>query len=632
LVQLSRPQEEAVKYVEGAAVVTAGAGSGKTRVLTSKIAHLVNDLDYDPARILAITFTNKAADEMKSRLRKITRRPATAFPWVRTFHSACFQILKRYGAKFGFQSPIVIHSDYQQTKDLKKVFIELGVDEKKYLKQMASMISLAKNSKDPMVFLDGRKLLPDKRFEIYKRYNEILRGQNAVDFDDILMLTRDLLRDYPTISDRYRDYFQYILVDEFQDSNEVQNEITHMLTNNGNLTVVGDDYQSIYMFRGANPAHFISFAKGSDDVRVFKLEKNYRSTKQIVLAANAVIARNIYKLEKECFSSREGSLIGLSEFFNDQLEAAWVASKCLEYKKSHGIEYRDITVLYRAKFCSFYFERALRNSRIPYKMLGGVGFFQRREIQDLNAYLISAVNTRDNASFERIVNVPSRRIGEGTVKRIVRNTDAESTQESCREALTKNFLSATIITNLRAVLSVLEHIKNLPPVTAINEVMRLVDYKDYMKGFCENEIEYESRLENIEQLLFSAQQFSTIADYLEDVSLVNEDKADEEKDDGVRLSTIHAAKGLEYKVVFIVAAEERILPHARAIEESSDGIEEERRLMYVAMTRAADQLHITHSEERRGTPMFPSSFISEIPAHFLEELTSRRPKRSEIDW
>ncbi len=620
--KLSAAQQSAVSYVSSPAIVTAGAGSGKTRTLTSKIAFLVNNLGYDPAKILAITFTNKAADEMKQRLVQITGRPVKDFPWVRTFHSACFKILKIHCELLGYRKPLMIHAENQQKAHLKKVLAELNLD-KKYLYASAGMISKAKNSGHPLAYLNSSGKVPRKS-EVYRRYNELLEQSNSVDFDDILLLTRDLFTKFPEVRLQYQQEFDYILVDEFQDSNTIQNKIINLLIRNGNLTVVGDDYQSIYKFRGADPAHFINFAQVYQDAQIFKLEKNYRSTAQIVAAADAVIANNAQRIEKQCFSDRKGDLIQHKQSYDEAEEAAWVAEKCWEYINYQKIPVEQIAILYRTKFTSLSFERALRSGRIPYTMVGAQGFFQRREVQDINAYLISAVNPQDDVSLERIINVPRRGIGPAAFGKILAARKADmSLQQVCIQAIGKNLLPKKAASALQKLMDFLPSLANTHPDHAIRRVLHEMEYDEYVKSFSENKEDYISRKENIEQLVFSASQKRTIADYLEDAALIREDQDNDDSLYGVRLSTIHAAKGLEFKVVFVVTLEEGILPHHRSVmiegddEENEEGIEEERRLMYVAMTRASDHLHLTWAMTRRGEMARPSRFLGEIPQKLL---------------
>lgn len=624
--QLSEAQKQAVEYVDGPTLVTAGAGSGKTRTLTAKIAHLVTRLGYDPAAILAITFTNKAAEEMKGRLEQATGLAISRFPWVRTFHSACFQILKEHCEWLGYHKPITIHSDYQQKTDAKKVLIHLDLD-RKYLGPLRSLISRAKNSGIPYDYLSANGRLPRMR-EAYDLYNEILARQNAVDFDDILLLTRDLLEKNQEVRERFRAAFDYILIDEFQDSNPIQNAIVDLLLRNGNLTVVGDDYQSIYQFRGADPLHFIDFPNKYPTTRIFRLERNYRSTEPIVAATDALIAHNRSRIDKTCYSTRPGPLIQLAEFLDENQEASWVARRCWEYRNYRKIPLERMAVLYRTRFCSLALERAMRTNRLPYQMMGGSGFFERREVQDLNAYLICAVNPRDDASFERIVNVPKRGIGTGTLNKVLAHREAgQAIQKTCRIALQLGRIRGKAATALNQLLELLHLVSRKPPAEAIELIVEQTGYRDYLGSFSESAEDYDMRLENLHQMGFSASQHRTIAGYLEDCALVREDQDDADDGRGVRLSTFHAAKGLEYQVVFVIGLEEGLLPHWRSVTSAGEdpetavgdpGLEEERRLLYVGMTRAVDRLHLSRARARRGEFNRASRFLDEIPKSYLE--------------
>lgn len=620
---LSPAQQEAVRYVLSPTIVTAGAGSGKTRTLTSKIAHLVNDLGYDPAKILAITFTNKAAEEMKDRLANTTGRPVDDFPWVRTFHSACFRILKAHCDLLGYCKPLLIHAESHQRTHLKKVLAEFDLD-RKYLYGAGSMISHAKNSGDARQYLQAHGKLP-RKMEIYRRYNELLEQNNSVDFDDILLLTRDLLKKFPEIRSAYQEQFDYILVDEFQDSNAIQNEIVDLLLKDGRLTVVGDDYQSIYKFRGADPAHFINFPRKYSGAQVFKLEENYRSTAQIVAASDELIAHNAARMEKKCFSRREGELIGVKLLMDERSEAGWIAEKCWEYANYKKIPRHQMAVLFRTKFASLPLERAFRAAQIPYVMVGAQAFFLRREVQDINAYLVCAINDRDDVSFERIMNVPRRGIGAGALNKILAVREPEMTlRQACRKAVSNKLLPQKTAATLDKLLTFLESLREHKPDTAMLRVIDETGYEEHVRGFAENEDDFTTRMENLRQMVFDASHKATIAEYVEDAALIRDDQDTAENNkNAVRLSTIHAAKGLEFKVVFVVGLEEGMLPHHRSLgleqeADNDEGLQEERRLMYVAMTRASDLLHLTYTMMRKGEPTQPSRFLDEIPKDLLQ--------------
>uniref|UniRef100_A0A832EID6 DNA 3'-5' helicase n=1 Tax=Desulfacinum infernum TaxID=35837 RepID=A0A832EID6_9BACT len=620
---LTPPQKEAVESIGRPVLVAAGAGSGKTRTLTAKIAYLVNTLGYDPARILAITFTNKAAEEMKRRLEAITGRPAQAFPWVRTFHSACFQILKEHCELLGYTRPLSIHSEYQQRVDMKKALAELDIDNTA-LNAYRAAVSRAKNSDDPLDYLTRSSRLR-RVHEVFDLYNRILAQHNAVDFDDILSLTRELLTRNEAVRRRCQDLFDYVLVDEFQDSNAVQCRIMDLLLRDGNLTVVGDDYQSIYQFRGADPSFFIHFPRNYPQAKVVRLEENFRSTRPIVAAAEALIARNVSRIEKKCFSRRDGKPVEVRRFLSDDHEAQWVAEKCRALHLADGTPFREMAVLYRTKFCSMVLERAMRQKGVPYTMMGGRGFFERREVQDIHAYLMSALNPKDDVAFERILNVPRRGLGAATLKKIL-GTGGSGTplQEKCRRALERGLLSKKVAAAVEELLALLERLRALKPHEAIRAVVEGCGYEEYLRMVSEGEDDFISRMENIDQMIHAAREAPDVESYLESCALIREDQDDAEAGTGVRLATFHAAKGLEFQVVFVVGVEEGLLPHWRSVqgpaaadggvgEESVQGIEEERRLFYVAMTRAARDLYLSHALERKGDLVKPSRFLKELP-------------------
>jgi len=611
---LSLQQKKAVEYTGSPALVVAGAGSGKTRTLTAKVSYLISK-GYDPARILAITFTNKAADEMKERLVKLTGLPLESFPWVRTYHSACFKILKQHCTELGYRQPLQIFAEYQQQKVLKGVLTEKLNIEKKYVPAVLSRISRAKNSGRPEVYLDKKPLVAHIRVaEAYALYNQELKNSNAVDFDDILLLVRDLLRDHQWIRDRYQKLFAYILVDEYQDTNNLQEELTGLFLRNGNLFCVGDDWQAIYSFRGSNVGHFLSFRSKYKDAKVFRLEQNYRSADEIVQVANELIGYNDSRMEKKCFSKKQGGRVELFEFDDEKEEAGWTSQQ-IRSLRDGGIAYDQMAVLYRTKFCSLSFEQVLRAQGIPYRMLGGKGFFERKEVMDINCYLTAAAFEKDDAAFERILNVPRRGIGPGTIQKIVRlKTDGLSLQGAARQALRDHMLPAKIAASISAVLDLLDDVRDLQPDLAVAEILKRTGYLEYLKAYSQaNSMEYTSREENIDQLIYSASQKDSIVDYLEEAALIKEDKSDDEDDPGygVNLATVHAAKGLEFQAVFVVGCEENLFPHWKSLE-SETGLEEERRLMYVAVTRSAKHLFLSCAGFRKGQFNPKSRFLNEI--------------------
>ncbi|MDD2388575.1 MAG: UvrD-helicase domain-containing protein [Desulfobacterales bacterium] len=612
--ELSSQQKEAVEYTGTPALVVAGAGSGKTRTLISKMVYLVEG-GFDPQRILAITFTNKAADEMKDRLIDATGLTLQQFPWVRTFHSACYRILKLHCEKVGLHAPLQIYSEYHQKKTIKDIIVDRFNLDKKHVPVIAAQISNAKNSGDPEAYFQHNSRSAQMRLlDIYRIYEEELQNKNAVDFDDILMLVRNLLRDNPDIRRSYQEKFQYILCDEYQDTNDLQEEIARLLMKNGNLFCVGDDWQAIYSFRGSNVNNFLEFQKKYKGSKVFRLEQNYRCANEIVQVANDLIKYNDQQMNKSCFSSKQGGIVECLEFGDERAEADWVAQK-IKVLLGHGIPYQDMAVLFRTKFCSLSFEQSFRYFQIPYRMLGGKGFFERKEIMDLNCYLMAAVFESDDAAFERIVNTPKRGIGAGAISKIAKmKTMGMSLQDAARKALAEKILAPRIYQPVSRLIELLDDIKMMKPDAAVQEVLDRVGYLDHLKSYSiSNSMDYTSKVENIEQLMYSAGQKDSIADYLEEAALVREDKKDEDDESGfgVNLSTVHASKGLEFKVVFVVGCEEQLFPHWKAMD-SEAGLEEERRLMYVAMTRAEKCLFLSSANYRKGQFNRRSRFLDEI--------------------
>ncbi len=610
--KLSKQQQQAVEHI-GAALVVAGAGSGKTRALTAKIAHLIEN-GYQPERILAITFTNKAADEMKRRLVELTGLSEDRFPWVRTYHSACYRILRKHCHVMGYKQPLQIYSMYHQQKLVSEILIEFNID-RKYLHPVRGAISNAKNSGRPGAWLDTcRRIGPFRVEDIYRRYEKELFSRNAVDFDNILLITRNLLRDHPEIREEYRRWFSYILVDEYQDSNDLQEELTRLLLGNGNLFCVGDDWQAIYGFRGSNVGNFLNFEKSFENAEVFRMEENFRSADEIVGTANRLIKNNRHRMDKTCFSNMTGGGIEIEHFFSDAEEADWVVGNMITLRRK-GVGFNQMGILYRTKFCSLPFEQALRSAGIPYRMLGDRGFFERKEILDINCYLAAAVFERDDASFERVVNTPKRGIGPKMIQDLNgHRPEGGSLQDAVRRAVSEKLLKPKVHQGLSFVLRLVDDIREMTPDHAIRTIVDRTDYYEHLRSYSKTEGDFTSRVENIEQLIYSASRYENLLEYIEDAALIREDRAEEEAGDnggGVCLSTIHASKGLEYHVVFVVACEENLLPHWKS-RESEEELQEERRLMYVAMTRAEKYLFLSSADYRKGQFNPVSRFITEI--------------------
>ncbi|WP_457551339.1 ATP-dependent helicase [Desulfobacula sp.] len=614
--ELSVQQQDAVNHTGSPALVVAGAGSGKTRTLTAKFSHLVNS-GHDSKRILAITFTNKAADEMKSRLIKMTGLSFQNFQWVRTYHSACLMILKKHCEKLGYFPPIQVFSVYQQQKLAKELCVKNNI-EKKQGNKILSTISRAKNFGNPKKYFDLKPSFFNIKIEdLFAQYEERLKEMNSVDFDNILLKTRDLLRDHTEIQDYYKDYFSYILVDEYQDTNNLQDDLTNLLLGeHQNLFCVGDDWQSVYGFRGSNINHFLEFSQKYKNSKIFRLEENYRSADEIVQAANDLIDYNPDKMDKKCFSKKKGGVVEIYDFLSDSHEAEWVARRIKGLnRQGQGVDYDKIAIVYRTKFCSLPFEKIFRSYRIPYSLRGAQGFFERMEVLDINSYLSAAFFPNDDVSFERVVNTPKRGIGPSMIKKMAdMRTEGTSLQDAARIMVKDRVLSKKIHENLSHVLEILDEIKDQAPARAMEIVLKKTDYFDFLEKRTKTNAEFISKKENLEQLLYTARSKDDLLEYLEEAALIREDKKDEEESDSssVSLLTIHSAKGLEYDTVFIVGCEERLFPHWRSIDAGDNALFEERRLMYVAMTRAERFLYLTHANYRKGEFATASQFIDQI--------------------
>ncbi|MFH2092598.1 MAG: ATP-dependent helicase [Pseudomonadota bacterium] len=614
--ELSDPQQDAVNHTGSPALVVAGAGSGKTRTLAAKFSHLIK-LGHDPKKILAITFTNKAAQEMKNRLIKLTGLGQHQFQWVRTYHSACLMILKQHCEKMGYVPPLQVFTVYGQEKLLKELCVKNSVD-KKHASKILSWISRAKNHGNPEAYFELKPGFMGIRVdEFYTQYEDRLKEMNMVDFDNILLKTRDLLHQFKEVRNYYQNYFSYILVDEYQDTNNIQDDLTHLLLGaHQNLFCVGDDWQAVYGFRGSNVNHFLDFAQKYKQAKIFRLEENYRSANEIVQAANDLIDYNPDKMEKRCFSHKRGGVVEIYDFMSDSHEAEWVARRIKGLNRTgQGIPYDKIAVVYRTKFCSLPFEKIFRQYRIPYRLMGSQGFFERMEVLDINSYLSASFFPNDDVSFERVINTPKRGIGPGMIKKIADiRSEGVSLQDAARIMVRDRVLTKKIHENLSEVLTVLDAIREMPPAMAMDEVIQRTGYYDYLEKKVKEKSEFIAKKENIEQLIHTARSKSDMLEYLEEAALIREDKEDEDEPEssGVSLLTIHSAKGLEYDTVFIVGCEERLFPHWRSIDAGDNALFEERRLMYVAMTRAERFLYLTHANYRKGEFSTRSRFLDQV--------------------
>ena len=642
---LNESQQQAVSYVDGPALVIAGAGSGKTRVLTYKIAYLLN-LGLESWRCLALTFTNKAAREMKERIVKLVGDEAAAGLWMGTFHSIFYRILRTEADKIGFTPNFTIYDQTDSRNLVKTIIKEMGLDDKKYKPNVvASHISSAKNrligakayaNNSQVRRIDEASDIPQTA-EIYERYEARLRLADAMDFDDLLLYTYRLFEAHPEVCSHYGQKFQYVLVDEYQDTNYAQHKIVWQLTHeHKRLCVVGDDAQSIYSFRGANIDNILNFQHVYSGAKVFKLEQNYRSTQTIVGAANSLIQHNNNQIQKQTFSENaKGEPIHLMQAYSDQEEALIVVKKMVNLSRYEHVPFADMAVLYRTNAQSRAFEEALRKNAVPYVVYGGLSFYQRKEIKDVIAYCRLVVNPNDEEAFKRVINYPARGIGQTTVSKLqvaalqhdaslwnVVNNPVDCGVQVNKGTLTKLGSFTQLINELAAEAETLDAAELMVKIVKQTGIMREL--------MADSSVEGMSRQENIQELLNATVAFAegrkeegysaTIAEFLQEVSLLS-DQDNEETDEKVTLMTVHAAKGLEFKAVFVVGLEENLFPSSMA-GESVRGLEEERRLFYVAITRAEQYCFLSYAKSRfmYGRTEFsqPSRFLREISAKFLD--------------
>lgn len=644
---LNEAQRAAVLHTEGASLVIAGAGSGKTRVLTYRIAHLLQQ-GKKAGNILALTFTNKAAREMKERIASIVGKDVAGFLWMGTFHSIFARILRSESVALGYPSNFTIYDTTDSQSLLKTIIKELNLGTDVYKpNEVLGRISKAKNNLiTPVAYANNDQLMMSDKLArrpeihtIYKRYVERCFNAHAMDFDDLLLKTNVLFRDNPDILEKYQMRFSYILVDEYQDTNFSQYLIIKKLSAmHKNVCVVGDDAQSIYSFRGAKIENILSFQADYPDCKMFKLEQNYRSTQNIVNAANDIIAKNKHQIPKEVFSKKEvGNKIIVHQTANEQDEGYLVANTITDSRLTYHFDYKDYAILYRTNAQSRIFEEALRRRNIPYKVYGGLSFYQRKEIKDLLSYFRLTINHNDDEAFKRIINYPKRGIGDTTVDKIeeIASNQGLSLWQTVKRLTEFNAAVNTgAISKIAGFLAMIEGFrKKLTEIDAFTLASEIASVSGVMKDLYNDKApEGVSRYENIQELLngiklFTNQQntdFSTayLDQFMQDVSLMtNDDKNTDEDPNKVVLMTIHSAKGLEFKNVFIVGVEEDLFP-SKMSSQTPEELEEERRLFYVAMTRAEQNLNISYAKIRFrwGELNYckPSRFISEIAPIYLE--------------
>ena len=651
---LNDVQREAVQHTDGPLLILSGAGSGKTRVITHRIAYLIKHHRISPFRILAVTFTNKAAKEMKQRLDTLVEDSVSHELWVATFHSTCARILRRDIEKLGtpaesgsgsrapdhvYTRDFTIFDTGEQATLVKDVLRQLNYSDKQYNpRAILSHISRAKNeSISPQTY----QKIADGYFErivaeVYALYQDGLRLNNALDFDDLLLFTVDLLNQNPNVRQYYQNKFEYTLVDEYQDTNRCQYELVHLLTGEKqNICVVGDDDQSIYAFRGADIRNILDFEKDYPNTHVLRLEQNYRSTQNILDAAWGVVHNNRERKAKKLWTENDiGELVTCYEAMDENDEAGYVGTQ-IEDWHTEGVDYKDFAVFYRTNAQSRIFEEAFRTANIPYQIVGGVGFYDRMEIKDLLAYLRVMCNPSDSMSLRRIINVPSRGIGSTTLQRLI--DFSVSKNITLFDAVQRVDEISTINRGLQA--KVRRFVKifddfdaTAMPADALDYVLKVTGYLKNLEA--ENSIEAQNRVENIEELINAVIEYEhnevepTLSDYLENVALTADiDTMETDGTDMVTLMTLHSAKGLEFPFVFIIGMEEGYLPHQRSLDTQAE-LEEERRLCYVGITRAMEQLYLSHASSRRTFRereyRTPSRFISEIPEHLIRHVDRYR--------
>jgi DNA helicase II / ATP-dependent DNA helicase PcrA len=637
---LNPAQRKAVETLDGPVLILAGAGSGKTRVLTHRMANLIAKGYASTDEILCVTFTNKAAKEMEHRIFKILADigvPVTRNLWVNTFHAFCVRILRQHIDLLDYKKPFTIYDSGDQLALVKRICVALNINDKMFPpKNFQSRISNAKmlglSASQLRGGTSGIKSDP-KTIEVYERYEEEMKRANALDFDDLLLKTYDLFRMYPAVLEMYQNKFRYIMVDEYQDTNRIQYLLVQLLAkSHHNLCVVGDEDQSIYSWRGADISNILDFEKDFPNACVVKLEENYRSTANIVNAATKVIANNTQRKEKTLFTSNpEGSLIQIREERNEYDEARFVAKTIQSMISSGEHNLNDYAIFYRTNAQSRVLEEQLRTIALPYRLIGGMRFYERAEVKDMISYLRLTTNSSDDMALKRIINVPARGIGKTTVEQLELKASENkiSLYAALSLAIDERIFNAGTTSKLRNFLSLIEDLsaqsKNFKLSDFYSIVLERTDYVNVLKK--EDTPEAEARISNLEELDNAIAQFenergdeASLSNYLEELTLATDlDKADSTTA-AITMMTLHISKGLEYPYVFIVGCEENLFPSVRGDEEDPLDLEEERRLAYVGMTRARQKLWMTHAKIRRvwGNEQMnaPSRFLKEIPKEF----------------
>ena len=653
---LNPPQREAVAQTEGPVLILAGAGSGKTRVLTHRIAYLMDEKGVNPWNILAITFTNKAAQEMRERVYKLVGFGSESI-WVSTFHSACVRILRRHIDNLGYDTNFTIYDTDDQKSLMKDVCRKMNIDTKIYKER--SLLAQISHAKDELLTPDDMEMKAagdynmKKVASVYREYQAALRKNNALDFDDLIVKTVELFEKCGAVLEYYQERFKYIMVDEYQDTNTAQFKFISLLAQRyQNLCVVGDDDQSIYKFRGANIGNILGFEHVFPDARVIRLEQNYRSTRNILNAANQVIANNTERKAKTLWTeNEEGSKVHFRQFLNAYEEAEYVAGEIGKLKRNGLGNYRDCAILYRTNAQSRIFEEKFIAANIPYKLVGGVNFYARKEIKDLLCYLKTINNARDDLAVQRIINVPKRGIGATTLGRVQDYADnmGISLYEALRVAEEVPSIGRSL-SKIDGFVTFIQMLKSKADVMTVEEILQeVIDSTGYVAELeAEDTEESRARIENIDELISKTvayqeameeqNQSATLSGFLEEVALVADIDTVDPDQDYVLLMTLHSAKGLEFPKVFMVGMEDGIFPSHMTISYGDDGeMEEERRLCYVGITRAMKDLTLTCAQQRmiRGETQYNrvSRFVREIPRELVDlghTIQEKKPKVEEL--
>ncbi len=646
---LNREQKQVVTTVDGPVLCLAGAGSGKTRALTHRIAYLIDEMGVNPWNILAITFTNKAAGEMRERVNQLVGFGASQI-WVTTFHATCMRILRRHIDRLGYDTNFTIYDTDDQKTLIRSICKRLRIDTKTYKERM--FLGAISSAKDELIGVEEYGLRAAGDYtrkitaQVYREYQETLKKSNALDFDDIICRTVELFKGCPEVLDSYQERFRYIMVDEYQDTNTAQFELIRLLSDKyRNLCVVGDDDQSIYKFRGANIRNILDFEKIYPEAAVIKLEQNYRSTQSILDAANAVIRNNVGRKDKELWTDRgAGNRIHLRPFDNAYEEAEYIADDIAHKVKRDGMEYRDCAVLYRTNAQARLLEESMVVEGIPYNVVGGTNFYARQEIKDILAYLKTIDNGRDEVALRRIVNVPKRSIGAVTLEKVADYAEIRgmSLYDAMCEAdqiagLGKAEAKIKSFVNLIQVLR--SGLDSYPLEDLIRAIVERTQYDEYLRDMDEESA--EDRLANIDELITKAVSYEethddpNLSEFLEEIALVADIDNVEEGDDRVLLMTLHSAKGLEFPVVYLSGMEDGLFPsYMTIVSDDPSEVEEERRLAYVGITRARDDLTLTYAKSRmiRGETQYNavSRFVREIPTALMDNTLPASRSRDEV--